>query len=204
MNDGSSRAFPRAGRRAGTCLGATTELWHGQCMRLHEIDLRERPVGVAQRWPLSLAELFAVRGGREVARRHRSGTTMRSAEHPRLEQLAWDESRLRHDFTEYAPDPRPGAGTAPGWRASPRSRWSSTPRPRVCCSTDRERPAGSRSSGPTAPTGSCKAAASCSPPAPSRAHALLQLGVREGSASAPVASTPAGSCSTIPSSSRRR
>lgn len=108
LNDGVVAGLPYelASGRARV-LGGTTELWHGQCMRLHEIDLRERPWVPHSGWPLSLKDLSADYAAAETW----LGVTglgydeVRWNEHPRLEQLAWDESRLQHDFTEYAPDP---------------------------------------------------------------------------------------------------
>lgn len=88
-------------------LGGTTQLWHGQCVRLHEIDLRERPWVPGSGWPLALAELdgpytraealFGVSG--------RGYDAHRWSGHGRLARVDWDPELLEHDFTEYSPSP---------------------------------------------------------------------------------------------------
>lgn len=88
-------------------LGGTTELWRGQCMRLHEIDMRARPWVAHSGWPLAPGDLVKHYA---AAERWLGVTGLgygagRWHEHPRLEPLAWDERRLLHDFTEFAPDP---------------------------------------------------------------------------------------------------
>ena len=91
-------------------LGGTTSLWHGQCMRLHEIDLRRRDWVPGSGWPLGPADLYRHYAGAEAW----LGVTglgyglERWREHRRLSPVDWDTDRLLHDFTEYTPRPMIG------------------------------------------------------------------------------------------------
>lgn len=104
-------------------LGGTTELWHGQCVRLHDLDVVDRPwVAPGVRWPYGLSELepWYTRAEQWLGVSGRGYGAERWAEHPSLPPLAWDERYLLHDFTEYMADPmigrahRPGLVSAPG------------------------------------------------------------------------------------------
>jgi choline dehydrogenase-like flavoprotein len=112
LNQGSVEADRFLGLREGRArvLGGTTQLWHGQCMRLHEIDLRERSWVPRSGWPLTISDLdrhyqaaedwLDVSGG--------GYSEDRWLEHPRLPPLAWNREHLRHDFTEYLRRPQLG------------------------------------------------------------------------------------------------
>jgi choline dehydrogenase-like flavoprotein len=91
-------------------VGGTTALWHGQCMRLHPIDIEQRPWVPHSGWPLAAsaldqhypaAERFLDVSGRGYG-------AQRWTEHASLEPLAWTAERLLHDFTEYTPRPHLG------------------------------------------------------------------------------------------------
>lgn len=88
-------------------LGGTTQLWHGQCVRLHEIDLRERSWVAGSGWPLGLADLDGVYARAEtlLGVSGRGYDAARWREHSRLATVDWDPARLEHDFTEYSPTP---------------------------------------------------------------------------------------------------
>lgn len=86
-------------------LGGTTSLWHGQCMRLHDVDLLRRGWVERSGWPLSPSDLAP---HYEVAEQwlrvsSRGYGAERWREHPQLPVLEWDPARLEHDFTEYTP-----------------------------------------------------------------------------------------------------
>lgn len=98
----AGRAYRGLEHGRARVLGGTTQLWHGQCVRLHEIDLRERPWVPGSGWPLALAELdgpytraealFGVSG--------RGYDAHRWSEHGRLARVDWDPELLEHDFTD--------------------------------------------------------------------------------------------------------
>ena len=109
LNEGTTGKLPWSGLLAGRAraLGGTTTLWHGQCMRLHPVDVEPRPWLPGSGWPLSLSELDE---HYETAERFldvsgRGYDATRWDEHPDLPPLAWDATRLLHDFTEYTPKP---------------------------------------------------------------------------------------------------
>ncbi len=88
-------------------LGGTTALWHGQCMRLHDIDLRQRAWIPHSGWPFApdvldrpyaQAEEWLQVSGRGYG-------PERWAEHPKLAPVDWDPEYLLHDFTEYTHQP---------------------------------------------------------------------------------------------------
>jgi choline dehydrogenase-like flavoprotein len=112
LNQGISLGVSYAGLVEGRArvLGGTTELWHGQCMRLHDIDLRARPWIANSGWPLELADLnrqyLAAERWLDVSGKGYGSD--RWDEHPELAPIAWDPAHLLHDFTEYAPRPRLG------------------------------------------------------------------------------------------------
>lgn len=112
LNEGESTGLPFqglvAGRRWG--FGGTTELWHGQCMRLHPIDLSARDWVPGSGWPLEIAELssYSAAAERWFDVSGCGYDASRWDEHPTLPPLNWDGSRLEHDFTEYAPRPLVG------------------------------------------------------------------------------------------------
>ncbi len=112
LNQGASLGVPYSGLVQGRArvLGGTTELWHGQCMRLHDIDLRERPWIGGSGWPLTLADLdrHYVAAERWLGLTGNSYGSERWDDHPNLAPIAWDPTHLLHDFTEYAPRPRLG------------------------------------------------------------------------------------------------
>ena len=59
LNRGVNLGLPYTGLTDGRSreLGGTTALWHGQCMRLHDIDVRARSWVANSGWPFGLAEL---------------------------------------------------------------------------------------------------------------------------------------------------
>jgi choline dehydrogenase-like flavoprotein len=91
-------------------LGGTAALWHGQCMRLHELDMATRDWVPASGWPISMAELSAHYGEAEsfLDVSGRGYDAARWDEHRRLVPLAWNAEHLLHDFTEYTPHPHLG------------------------------------------------------------------------------------------------
>jgi choline dehydrogenase-like flavoprotein len=109
LNGGLSVGLPYDGLLKGRArtLGGTTNLWHGQCMRLYDIDLRERPWVAHSGWPLGLDAI-----GRHYAEAERwlevtgkGYDEVRWLEHSNLTPISWNPDRLLHDFTEYAPHP---------------------------------------------------------------------------------------------------
>lgn len=95
------------GRARG--LGGTGALWHGQCMRLHDIDLRARPWLPYSGWPLRVDELSphyrsAERWFGLTGRGYDGRRLARSAITP----LPWDPALLLDDATEYTPHPHVG------------------------------------------------------------------------------------------------
>lgn len=109
LNAGHSDGLAYTGLEDGRArvLGGATHLWMGQCMRLHPVDLEQRAWVPHSGWPFGLDELDpAYREAERWAGVTGSGYGAdRWAEHPGLRPLAWDPSRLEHDFTEYTPDP---------------------------------------------------------------------------------------------------
>ncbi|MDT0260277.1 FAD-dependent oxidoreductase [Jatrophihabitans lederbergiae] len=59
LNEGLNLGLAYTGLRDGRSrnLGGTTQLWHGQCMRLHPIDVRPRPWVPHSGWPIALTDL---------------------------------------------------------------------------------------------------------------------------------------------------
>lgn len=117
LNQGDNIGLPYSGLLDGRSrnLGGTAQLWHGQCMRFHEIDLETRSWIPHSGWPLPLA---ALDGHYADAERWMGVTGLgytreRWGEHPRLRPLDWDSSRLLHDFTEYSPSPLLGTEHRP-------------------------------------------------------------------------------------------
>lgn len=112
LNEGASLGLPYAGLTSGRArtLGGTTQLWHGQCMRLFDIDLRVRPWVPHSGWPLGLADL----GPHYRQAESWLGVTGRGygadrwQEHAGLTPLPWNPDYLLHDFTEYTPRPMLG------------------------------------------------------------------------------------------------
>lgn len=109
LNDGVVEGQDFGGLHEGRArvLGGTTQLWHGQCMRLHDIDLRHRPWVPLSGWPIGLDVLDAHYAAAErwLDVSGLGYDERRWAEHPRLSPVPWDERYLRHDFTEYLRDP---------------------------------------------------------------------------------------------------
>ncbi|MEJ5945297.1 FAD-dependent oxidoreductase [Pseudokineococcus basanitobsidens] len=112
LNGGVADALPYEGLDVGRArvLGGTTQLWHGQCMRLHDLDLRPRSWVARSGWPLRPAELepWYVRAERWLDVSGEGYGEARWAEHPHLPPLGWDPSHLLHDFTEYLRQPHLG------------------------------------------------------------------------------------------------
>lgn len=87
-------------------LGGTTRLWHGQCMRLHDIDVDDRPWIPSGGWPIRLAELDKHYADAEVwlgvsqAVGHDRPSSRR-----RMPALPWNPALLLEDFTEYSQSP---------------------------------------------------------------------------------------------------
>ena len=87
-------------------LGGATQLWAGQCTRLHALDLSARAWVPGSGWPIALEELerwypaaerwFGLSGGGYEADRWE--------EHASLQPMRWSPE-LEHDFTEYTPTP---------------------------------------------------------------------------------------------------
>ena len=121
LNAGESTALPyRLAEGRTRMLGGTTELWHGQCMRLHDLDLADRPWIGADAWPLTPGDLapWYDRAETWLGVSGRGYGRERWDEHPSLPPLAWDAERLLHDFTEYMTDPMVGRTRRPALEAS--------------------------------------------------------------------------------------
>ena len=88
-------------------LGGATQLWHGQCMRLNEIDLRRREWVADSGWPIDLGTLGSYYDAAErwfglSGRGYGAG---RWAEYPWVKPVPWSPNLLQHDFTEYTARP---------------------------------------------------------------------------------------------------
>jgi choline dehydrogenase-like flavoprotein len=94
-----------SGRARG--LGGTAALWHGQCMRLHEVDLRPRAWIPHSGWPEAAGDLTSAyaRAEQWLGVSGRGYGPERWAEHPEAAPPAWDSGRLLDDFTEYTHRP---------------------------------------------------------------------------------------------------
>jgi choline dehydrogenase-like flavoprotein len=105
----SGLRFPLDTSRARV-LGGTTSLWHGQCMRLHDIDVRERPWVPFSGWPLRLDQLSRHYrlAERWIGVSGRGYGPERWTEHPSLRPVDWTPEHLLHDFTEYTLWPQLG------------------------------------------------------------------------------------------------
>lgn len=92
-------------------LGGTTRLWHGQCMRLHDIDLGTRSWIPDSGWPLTSADLAGPYAAAErwLEVSGRGYDAARWDDHRSLPPVAWDSAHLLHDFTEYMRRPDLGA-----------------------------------------------------------------------------------------------
>ncbi len=125
LNIGDSTALPyRLAEGRTRTLGGTTELWHGQCMRLHDVDLADRPWVSGPGWPLSSADLapWYSRAESWLGVSGNGYGVERWQEHPSLPPVQWDETRLLHDFTEYMADPMVGRTHRPALAAAERIR----------------------------------------------------------------------------------
>ncbi len=113
LNEGVAEELPFNGLQRGRArvLGGTTQLWDGECMRLHEIDLRPREWIPGSGWPISLSDLdryyILAENWLELSGRGYSGDRWLS--HPKLPVLGWDREYLVHGFTEYSPRPYLGS-----------------------------------------------------------------------------------------------
>jgi choline dehydrogenase-like flavoprotein len=109
LNEGLSLGSPYSGLTNGRdrAFGGTTNLWHGQCMRLRDIDMRTRSWVAESGWPISLADLatYYDEAERWLEITGNGYDRQRWAEHPKLDPLPWNPDLLLHDFTEYAPHP---------------------------------------------------------------------------------------------------
>ncbi|MEJ5915900.1 GMC family oxidoreductase [Pseudokineococcus sp. 1T1Z-3] len=109
LNGGVVDALPYNGLGVGRArvLGGTTQLWHGQCMRLHDHDLQERPWVHRSGWPVRRAELdpWYARAEEWLDVSGRGYEEDRWSEHPGLPRVPWDPAHLQHDFTEYLRQP---------------------------------------------------------------------------------------------------
>ncbi|ROP43693.1 GMC oxidoreductase [Pseudokineococcus lusitanus] len=126
LNGGTADALPYEGLDVGRArvLGGTTQLWHGQCMRLHPVDLAERSWVPRSGWPLTPQDLdpWYAAAERFLDVSGRGYGEDRWADFPRLAPVPWDGSRLRHDFTEYMRRPYLGTEHRDALAASPHVR----------------------------------------------------------------------------------
>lgn len=88
-------------------LGGTTQLWDGQCMRLHDIDFCNRPWVPRSGWPLSVSDLDAHYAAAEewLDVSGRGYAEDRWSDYPQLPPLHWNPDHLLHTFTEYSRQP---------------------------------------------------------------------------------------------------
>ncbi len=123
LNTGVSTGLPyRLSEGRSRVLGGTTELWHGQCVRLHDLDVADRPwVAPGVRWPFGLSDLdpWYDRAEAWLGVSGRGYDERRWEEHPSLRPLQWDSRHLLHDFTEYMADPMVGRTRRPALAAAP-------------------------------------------------------------------------------------
>ncbi len=112
LNEAVQTGLPLDGVANGRArmLGGTAALWHGQCMRLHDIDMQPRPWVAHSGWPIPLAALDAHYPAAErfLDVSGRGYGPQRWQEHGGLAPLPWDAERLLHDFTEVTPRPHLG------------------------------------------------------------------------------------------------
>jgi choline dehydrogenase-like flavoprotein len=111
LNQGVVEGLPfRLSSGRARILGGTTHLWHGQCMRLHDIDMRERPWVPHSGWPFELNELsrYYAKAEQWIGVSGLGYGAARWAEHPRRKPIPWTPDRLLHDFTEYVRQPQLG------------------------------------------------------------------------------------------------
>jgi choline dehydrogenase-like flavoprotein len=118
LNTGVNVGLPYVGLTDGRSrnFGGTTQLWHGQCTRLHEIDVEQRDWVPNSGWPITLAELdpYYRDAERWMQVSGKGYGASRWEEHPDLAPLAWNTDHLLHDFTEYTPKPMLGREHRPG------------------------------------------------------------------------------------------
>jgi len=111
LNEAVQTGLPLDGVRNGRSrlLGGTAALWHGQCMRLHDIDLQTRAWVPLSGWPLTAGDLQSHYAQAEAFLdvSGRGYGAERWADHA-LPPLDWDPDYLLHDFTEYTPRPHLG------------------------------------------------------------------------------------------------
>lgn len=113
LNDGAVTGQPYSGLNGGRArvLGGATQLWHGQCTRLHDSDVAVRDWVPGSGWPLSLSDLEPWYDRAEVwfglSGRGYDGARWR--EHPRVSPIPWSPHRLLDDFAEYTPTPHLGS-----------------------------------------------------------------------------------------------
>ncbi len=112
LNEAVQTGLPLAWVQNGRArtIGGTTALWHGQCMRLHDIDLSKRPWVAHSGWPMALSELDSHYAAAErfLGLSGLGYGASRWQEHASLQPLVWDDDHLLHDFTEYTPNPHLG------------------------------------------------------------------------------------------------
>lgn len=91
-------------------LGGATQLWHGQCTRMRDGDLADRPWLAHSGWPLDLADLepWYVAAEQWFGLSGRGYDSERWQEHRRLSPLPWSADRLLDDFAEYTALPHLG------------------------------------------------------------------------------------------------
>jgi choline dehydrogenase-like flavoprotein len=108
LNRGVAVGLPIKIERRARVLGGTTQLWRGQCMRLHDIDLAVRPWVPHSGWPLTLRDLaeYYARAERWIGVCGSEYGEALWAGHARLHPIEWNEHHLLHDFTQYAPRPQ--------------------------------------------------------------------------------------------------
>lgn len=124
LNTGVQTGLPLDGVVNGRtrAIGGTAALWHGQCMRMHDIDLSERRWVAHSGWPISSAELGAYYPAAErfLDVSGRGYGPARWDDHQNLPRLAWNDEHVLHDFTEYTPHPHLGRIYRPRLAAHPR------------------------------------------------------------------------------------
>jgi choline dehydrogenase-like flavoprotein len=113
LNVGAVAGHPYAGLTEGRArvLGGATQLWHGQCTRLHDTDVAIRDWVPNSGWPVSLAELepWYDQAERWFGLSGRGYDGRRWEEHRSVSPIPWSADKLLPDFAEYTPTPHLGS-----------------------------------------------------------------------------------------------
>lgn len=105
-NRGAVTGLPfQLGTGRARAFGGTTWLWHGQCVRLHPLDVAPRSWVPHSGWPVDLTALrpWYERAEAWLDVRQDPRLEEQWRERPRTAPFAWNPDRLEHDWTQYTP-----------------------------------------------------------------------------------------------------